>query len=155
MSCPYLVLSPPPPAPRRSHGSCRAPDPGRRSSPPGQRSHKEPGREGDEISRCPIPLFPREQQPSTVRPSLLFANHFILLLFEALACFFIPLFISSQSAAARTPSDPRLSALRSPGVRRSGSRLILLHPTVSLSLSLSAGSSEMLSPLSEPLSALF
>lgn len=106
MSCPYVEVSPPPPGPRRSPGSSRAPDPGRRSSPPGQRSHKEPGREGDEISRCPIPLFPREPQPSSARPSLLFANHFILLLFEALACFFIPLFISPQSAAARLPLIP-------------------------------------------------
>lgn len=99
-------MSPPPPGPRRSLGTPAAPDPGRRSSPPGQRSHKEPGREGDEISRCPIPLFPREKQPSTVRPSLLFANHFILLLFEAVACFFIPLFIFPQSAAARLPLIP-------------------------------------------------
>ena len=155
MSCPYLVLSPPPPAPRRSHGSCRAPDPGRRSSPPGQRSHKEPGREGDEISRCPIPLFPREQQPSTVRPSLLFANHFILLLFEALACFFLSHFSFLHNprllALPLIPGSPR-SDLPASGAPDPGWFSCI---PLSLSLSLSACSSEMLSPHSEPLSALF
>ena len=71
--------------------------------------------------------------PRSVPPSCLLIISFYSFL-KRWRVFFIPLFISSQSAAARTPSDPRLSALRSPGVRRSGSRLILLHPSVSLSL---------------------
>ena len=79
---------PRPPGPAPLPGEPLGPDPERRGSPPGQKSHKEPGRrEGDEISGCPIPPLPREQQPSTLCPSLLFSNHFILLLFEALACF--------------------------------------------------------------------
>lgn len=97
------------------------------------------GEGGNEISCYPIPLFPRDSKPSLVHPSLLFGNHFILLLFEAVARF-IPLFIS-QSRARLFAFFFRASSrspLFLPATRRSAwSRLIvsfeMLHSSCLLS----------------------
>ena len=160
MSCPYLGMSTPPPGPRRSPGSCRAPDPGRRSSPPGQRSHKEPGREGMRFLAAQSPFSPGNSSlPRSVPPSCLLIISFYSFLKQWLV-FFIPLFISLQSAAARLPLIPALPA---PFSRRQALRIPAESPPslFLLSLSLStpslsvSGSSEMLSPLCAPLSSLF
>lgn len=72
MSCPYLAECPPPPGPRGSPGSSQASDPGRRSSPPGQRSHKEPGREGMRFLAAQSPCSPGSRSlPRSVPPSCL------------------------------------------------------------------------------------
>lgn len=145
MSFPYMGRSPPTSGPRRSPGSAGAPDPGRRSSPPGQRSHKEPGREGMRFLAAQSPFSPgRSSLPRPGPPSCLLIISFYSFLKRWLV-FFIPLFIFPQSAAARLPSDP---ALRAPSSRRQALQIPAGSPPSSLLLLLlrCSGRSPLLSP---------
>lgn len=131
---PIFGVCPAPPASRRSPGSSGAPDPGRRSSPPGRRSHKEPGREGMRFLAAQSPCSPGSSSlPRPGPPSCLLIISFYSFLKRS------PVFLSHFSFF----HNPRLLASLWSRLCRS---------VLAASGWFSAASSEMLSPLSAPLS---
>lgn len=132
---PIFGVCPAPPASRRSPGSSGAPDPGRRSSPPGRRSHKEPGREGMRFLAAQSPCSPGSSSlPRPGPPSCLLIISFYSFLKRSPV--FYPTFHFSTIRGCSPPSDPgsaapfsRRQADSPPPPLRCSPRSPLLSPT--------------------------